>query len=134
MLIPAGPGASTVIWAPTLPGVADYVPWLTVDTTTTAGTELGTVHHEHHSHTDSAQRIVNVAVAGVEVTIGTTPAEALYTLANTVAASRAAATMLRAYAHHTGDGLAIAAAYDARDDAEITRLRFAIADAADGEG
>lgn len=134
MPIPAGPGASAVTWAPTLPEVADYVPRLTVDTTTAgAATELGTFTTTTTPDTDSAQRIINGAVAGVEATIGTTLAEALHPLANTVAALRAAATMLRAYAHHTGNDLAIAAAYDARADAEMARLTFAIADAADGE-
>lgn len=122
-------------WSPFLSQVADYVPRLTVDTTLPGSAiELGTFTGATLPTDEIAQRHIDNAVAGVSaacpglVTV-------LEPLARTVAALRAAASIQRAYSNTALglDTLSIAAALDARADAELARLQKAVDDYADGD-
>lgn len=97
------PGQSTrPAWSPFLSDVADHVPWLTVDTTT-PGSQfyLGTFTGWTAPTDEQAQRHVDRAAALTSVYVGTVPSTsqvALYDLARTATALRAASTLARAFA------------------------------------
>lgn len=131
MPIPAGGGSiSDAAWIPSLDQVADHVPYMTVDTLTPGSQEyLGTFSDDTTPTADQAQRLVDGAWPSVAAATGVL-AEAVWPLAQHVAALRAAAAIVRAYPRDDGD-LARAAALDARADADLARL-IAANDAAGG--
>jgi hypothetical protein len=111
------PGTSTrVAWSPFLSQVADFVPYLTVDTTTPGSqVYLGTFTGATTPTDEQAQRHVDDAVALMRPAIPSISA-ALYPAARTVAAMRAAASLARAFPRRPED-IAAAAALDVRADA-----------------
>lgn len=138
MPVPAGGDDLPVIideppvWAPTLEQVADHVPYMTVDTVTPGSQEYLGVFNDQTTPTDEqAQRLIDAAWPSVEAAVGVM-VEQVWPLAQTVAALRAAAAIVRAYPRDDGD-LARAAALDARADADLARL-IAANDAAGGAG
>lgn len=129
--VPGGP-----TWTPGLSRVAQYIPRLTVDTVTPgSAAELGTFNAYTNPDDVKAQHHIDDAVAGVLAILPVVPA-GLEPLARTVAALRAAASLQRSYSNTSNglDTLQIAAALDARADADLARLRTAIDDLADGDG
>lgn len=128
------PTAGGPTWTPGLTRVAAYIPRLTVDMSTPGtAVELGTFTTATNPTDTVAQRHIDDAVAEVLAVCGPLPTS-LEVLARAVAAQRAAATIQRAYggSRPGEDSLAVAAALDARADADLTRLRAAIQDLTDG--
>jgi hypothetical protein len=126
--VAAPPIAGGPTWTPGLSRVAAYIPRLTVDQTAPgSAVELGTFDGRTNPTGEIAQRHINDAVAEVAALAGTVPA-GFDLLAAAIAARRAAATILRAYGDDRAgqDTIAVAAALDARADADLTRLRAAI--------
>lgn len=122
------PGAGTrPTWTPFLSDVADHTPWLTVDTTSTSATHLGTFTGSTWPPDDAAQRITDQAVTSVAAALGTVNT-GLYDMAGLVASLRAAAAIVRAYPRDPSD-LNTADALDRRADAELARLIAANANA-----
>lgn len=127
--VPGGP-----TWTPGLSRVALYIPRLTVDVTTPgSAVELGTFTAETNPTDAVAQRHIDDAVAEVLAACGPIPLS-LEALARAVAALRAAASIQLSYSNTAlgMDTLSIAAALNARADADLARLKTAIADLVDG--
>lgn len=103
-------------WSPFLSQVADFVPYLTVDTIT-PGSQLylGTFTGATTPTDEVAQRHVDAAVSLMRPAIPTI-SSALYPAARTVAAMRAAASLARAFPRRPED-LTLAAALETRADA-----------------
>ncbi|MFD6565386.1 hypothetical protein [Micromonospora profundi] len=136
MPIPAGGdfepplAADPPIWVPTLAQVADHVPYMTVDTVTPGQQQYLNTFNDLTTPTGvQAQRLTDGAWPSVAAATGVL-AQAVWPLAQHVAALRAAAAIVRAYPRDDGD-LARAAALDARADADLLRL-IAANDAAGG--
>ncbi len=111
-------------WAPFLSDVADYIPRMTIDTTTPGSAiEYGTFNGNTTPTDEQAMRLVDAAVGSVLAATGTLAAT-VQGQAKTTAALRAAASILRAYARNAAD-LSTADALDRRADAELTRLAAA---------
>jgi hypothetical protein len=126
------PSARTrVAWAPFLSSVGDYVPRLTIDTTTPGqAVPLGTFSGQTDPTDEQVMRLIDQAistVAGPLVTV----VPALYDLAGAVVSMRAAAAVQRAYARNPQD-YAAADALDRRADASYAVLSAANAANADG--
>jgi len=116
-------------WAPTLPQVASYVPWLTVNTAVPGAQEYLNTFTSTTSPTDTvATSHIDDACVLISAAIPTMPAS-LHALAATVAARFAAATLAAAYAR-TDDDARRAAALLAAANTALTGLT----DAADNEG
>lgn len=134
--VAAPPVAGGPSWAPGLSRVAAYIPRLTVDQVTPgSAVEIGTFDTRTNPTGLIAQRHINDAVAEVLALTGTVP-DALHALASAIAARRAAASILRAYGDDRAgqDTLAVAAALDARADADLNRLQTAVDPGGDGYG
>jgi hypothetical protein len=109
-------------WAPALTDVADYIPTRTLDATAPgSGTFLGTFNANTTPTDVQAQRLIDKAVAEVLGVVGATVETALYDLAKTVAALRAAASIERAYPDRDAD-INTAVELDQRADAALARL------------
>jgi hypothetical protein len=108
-------------WSPFLSQVADFVPYLTVDTTTPGSqTFLGTFTGTTTPTDEVAQRHIDDAVVLIRPAVPTITT-ALYGAARSVAALRAAASLGRAYARRAED-VSAAAALDSRADAAFKTL------------
>lgn len=115
-------------WSPFLSHVADHVPFLTESASLPGQVWLGTFTGDTAPTDEQAQRHVDAAVATLAARVGTIPA-ALYPLARAVAAARAAASILRAFAR-TDEARTAADALDLRADASLGQL----VDAAESAG
>lgn len=121
------------VWAPVLAQVADHVPYMTVDTVTPGSQAyLGTFNELTTPTDDQAQRLIDAAWPSVAAAVGVI-VEPVWPLAQSVAALRAAAAIVRSYPRDDGD-LARAAALDARADADLARLIAANDSAGGGQG
>lgn len=123
------PGTGTrVAWSPFLSDVADWVPYLTVDTTTPGSqVYLGTFTGWTTPTDEQAQRHVDTAVSLIGSRIGTVPVT-LYRMARAVAALRAAAGIARAFPR-TRDDLNNADALARQFDVDL-KILIAAADEA----
>lgn len=116
-------------WSPFLSGVADHVPYLTVDLTSPGDqTYLGTFTGSTAPTDEQAQRHIDRAVAIVGSRLGTVPAS-LYPLAAAAAEVAAAASLARAFPRTRSD-IDTSAALDAAATVALAELRSAV-DAAD---
>lgn len=115
------PGTGTrPAWSPFLSQVADHVPFLTEDSVTPGQLWLGTFTGTTSPTDEQAQRHVDTAASVVAARVGVIPA-ALYPLARTATALRAAASILRAFARGADDRTA-ADALDVRADLAFAAL------------
>lgn len=123
------PGTATrPPWSPFLSDVADWVPYLTVDTTTPGSqVYLGTFTAWTTPTDEQAQRHVDTAVSLIGSRIGTVPVT-LYRMARAVAALRAAAGIARAFPR-TRDDLNNADALARQFDVDL-KILIAAADEA----
>jgi hypothetical protein len=109
-------------WQPFLSEVADYVPWLTLDTTAPGGdTFLGTFTGKTYPADEQAVRIVERVARPIRDRWPDLPT-ALYEQARTYVSLRAAASLARAFPRTSGD-TATADALDKLADAEWTKLQ-----------
>lgn len=126
-------GRTRVVWSPFLSQVADYVPRLTVDTVTPGSAiPLGTFTGRTDPTDEQVQRLIDQAVARIAAPL-ITVAPALYDLATTVAALRAAASVQRAYARNAQD-YGAASSLDEQADAAYKSLVTANASATEPGG
>jgi hypothetical protein len=108
-------------WTPFLSDAADYIPRMTIDTTTPGSAiEYGTFNGNTTPTDEQAMRLVDAAAGSVLAATGAL-AVTVAGQAKTTAALRAAASILRADARNAAD-LATADALDRRADAELARL------------
>jgi hypothetical protein len=119
-VIPLPGTGSRAVWTPFLSQVADLVPYLTEDSVTPGQVWLGTFTGTTSPTDEQAQRHVDAAVAYVTASTGTVPAS-LQALAKAVAAQRAAATILRAFAR-TAEQRDGADALDRRTTTDLAAL------------
>ena len=90
-------------WSPFLAEVADFVPWLTVDTVTPGSTAfLGTFTGQTAPSDEQAQRHVDRARTVVAARLGTIGAD-LQPLARSVVALKAAASLARSFPRNRAD-------------------------------
>lgn len=121
------PGTSTRrAWSPFLSSVADWVPYLTVDTTTPGSqVYLGTFTGWTTPTDEVAQRHIDNAVTMVGSRLGTLPAS-FYPMARTVAALRAAVALARAFPRNRDD-LSAADALERQAAFDLKELIAAVA-------
>ncbi|WBB94189.1 hypothetical protein [Verrucosispora sp. WMMC514] len=137
MPIPAGGSPLPIIpgevpvWAPSVDKVANHVPYMTVDVVTPGSQQYrNTFDHRTTPTGEQVRQLIDAAWPSVLAATGPI-VEQVWPLAQSVAALRAAAAIVRAYPRDDGD-LARAAALDARADADLARLITANADAGGG--
>lgn len=123
------PGTSTrPAWSPFLSDVADFVPMLTVDATVPGSqVYLGTFTGNTSPTDEQAQRHIDNAVRFVGAGFGALTTE-LASMARSVAAVRAAATLARAFARNPDD-LDLATALERQAAADLTVLIGAVENA-----
>lgn len=128
---------SRVGWTPFLSDVADYVAYLTVDTTQPGSQVfLGTFTGDTTPTDEQAQRIIDREVSIVEgMTIGISPMPtALYSLASTVVALRAASIIARTYQRTNELDLRFATTLDAWAASALASLIAAVGELGGGPG
>lgn len=120
--------ARAAAWMPFLREVADYVPWLTLDTATPGGdTFLGTFTGTTYPADEQAVRHVERVVRPISERWPDLPTT-VYELARTYVTLRAAASLARAFPRTSGD-TATADALDRQADTAWTSLVSAADDA-----
>jgi hypothetical protein len=125
------------VWTPFLSDVADYVPYLTVDTTTPGGqVYLGTFTGSTTPTDEQVQRILDREVSLLlTATVGISVMSAeLYDTARTVAALRAATVLARTYPRQDNIDLRFATNLDAWAKAAFEQLVIAVSELGGGPG
>lgn len=131
------PSDDRASWTPFLSDVADYVAYLTVDTTSPGGqVYLGTFTGDTTPTDEQVQRIIDREMSIVAAaTIGIAPMPtALYSLANTVVALRAASIIARTYQRTNELDLRFATTLDAWASAALADLVRAVGEQGGGPG
>lgn len=131
------PSDDRLAWTPFLSDVGDYVPYLTIDTTT-PGSQLylGTFTGDTNPTDEQAQRIVDREVATVAaLVVGTAPMPlSLYPLAENVVALRAASIIARTYPRTNEIDLRFASTLDNWAAAALKSLIDAVGELGGGPG
>lgn len=131
------PSNTRAAWTPFLSDVGDYVPYLTINTTTPGSqVYLGTFTGDTNPTDEQAQRIVDREVAIVaSLTVGPFDMPtALYSLAKTTVALRAASIIARTYPRTNEMDLRFASTLDNWAKASLDALIAAVGEQGGGPG